>query len=147
MSQWCIFPCFRFPLPEKIVVFYLPKFLMTFLVFDSKFRTFSVSALFKHSPYFRINQFSPTFLNFPLFSFNFCVFCIIYVLFFFPLFWSWCIYASRNTRTGRLCSCIHAYIVLHAYWPTCILAYTHTNILICICAVLGVTRYKSNALL
>ena len=55
------------------------------------------------------NLISPCCYNFPLFQSHLSVFATLSV-FCFLLFWPWCIYASCNTRTGRLwqrCSDVH----------------------------------------
>jgi len=88
---------FQISLSWKISVLYPPKFLMTFLVTVSKFRTSPISALFTHyliSPYF--SKFPP------LFSFN-SVFLHHLHAFFVPLLWPWCIHASCNIRIGHPC--------------------------------------------
>ena len=78
----------------KFLVFYSPKFLMTFF---PCFSTFPPS-LFRENYYF-----SPSFKNFPSVLEKFTCFLHTLCVFRFPLLWPWCICASPNARTGRPC--------------------------------------------
>src|SRR6218665_997596 len=83
-TLWTIFTIL--PFPEKFLDFHPPKFLMTFLVIDHKFRIppiFSVSVYFP--PVSRKFLFPPTLKNFPLFYKNSPAFYILYVYFVSPL--------------------------------------------------------------
>ena len=101
---WNIFPIL--PFPDKFLDFHPPKFLMTFfLVIDHKFRIFPLFSLFQYiSTLFRENYSFPLLLQiFPLCFRQIHLLFTYFTLIFSPLLWPWCIYASPNARTGRLC--------------------------------------------
>ena len=83
--------------------FHPPKFLVTFLVIDSKFW---IPPIFAKQYISQLISgkllLLPTFL-FSMISYNLRVFYILYhtLCFSFPLVWPWCIYASHNAHTGR----------------------------------------------
>ena len=83
-----------------------------------------------YSPYFREIYKFPLFLQIcfnPLSCFQFTVFGLIYV-FCFPLYWPWCINASCNARTGRLCVRImHLCRFLHSSISKCICFINHSQ--------------------
>ena len=97
-TPWKIFPVS--PFPKKMFHFHPPKFLMTFLVIDSKFGTPLFSEFQYISPYFGKLLFPPTFLNFSLWFLKIYVFLHTLCVFASP-------YASHNARTGRPCALSH----------------------------------------
>jgi len=111
LRQWCISPCFRFPLcfrkfSEKCFHFYLPKFLMTFFSHQPQISNFPLFSLFLYIfPLFRKIYSFPLLLKIsPLFSANLRVFTYLMCFLFPPTFTMMQrIYVSHNARTGRPC--------------------------------------------
>jgi len=130
LRQWCISPCFCFPLfpkkfqtpwkifpilplPKQFFNFHPPKFLMTFFSwsatknseFPFNFRCFSTFPIFRRNYYFPLllQMSSLICVKIYVFLHTLCVFC-------FPLLWQWFVSASHNARTGRLCLPLIAWI-------------------------------------
>ena len=102
--HWCISPLFQIS-PYIRIFLRLRGKCLQMLPFSKDLSLPLFSKIFLHSPSVSEKLQLPLLLTISscFRSINYCLFCLLYV-FFFPLFWPWCIYASYNTCTGRLWS-------------------------------------------